>query len=115
MADNNSDYVGQIFNLANAFAVPFAQKIAGSGGTSEKTAQQRANDSLQEIANNARLNGSGPNDPNLALASAPTSLFDFINGKSAGSVKTQGGNAFSWALIVGLLVVGFVLLYKSKN
>jgi len=113
MADSNQ-YVAGLFNLANTFATPFAQNLS-KDLTSNATAQQTANANLKETIDYSRLNGSGPNDGAAAAESAPRSLFDFINGRNAGSTS---GNAVSggmnWILIVGVLFVGVFLLFKYR-
>lgn len=114
MADSNQ-YVAGLFNLANTFATPFAQNLA-KDLTSNQTAQQTANANLKETIDYSRLNGSGPNDPNLAAGSAPRSLFDFINGRAAGNTSTNsvGNSAFQWVVIVGLIGLGVFILLKNR-
>jgi hypothetical protein len=111
MDSTNQDYLGGLLTLANTFATPFAKKIAGDT-TSTKDAQSVANANLQDTIANAKLNGSGPNDTDLARASAPTSLFDFINGKSAGATGTAGNpsSMLPYLLIgVGVLAVLYAM------
>ena len=113
MADSNQ-YVSGLFNLANTFATPFAQNLA-KDLTSNQTAQQTANANLKEAINYSRLNGSGPNDAATAADSAPRSLFDFINGRNAGSTANNAvGGGINWILILGVLFVGFFLLLKNR-
>jgi len=113
MADSN-DYVSGLFNLANTFATPFAQKLA-TDITSTQSTQKTANQNLSEAIDYSRLNGSGPNDTRAAAQQAPTSLFDFINGRNAGTTTSnavQGGT--NWVLILGVLFVGVFLLLKYR-
>jgi hypothetical protein len=107
-----TDYVGQLFNLANAFATPFAQKLAGDpSGT--KTAEKTASANLRETIDNSRLNGSGPNDTSLATQQAPTSLFDFINGVTrTGDAKPQGNMMMAAIIVLGVAAIAFILFRR---
>ncbi len=89
MTENSGDnpIASQLFALGSAFAVPFVQKLAGQP-TGKLTTQTVNQDRLAEVADHSRLNGSGPSDPNMMLASAPTSLQGFINGGTTAAVAT---------------------------
>jgi hypothetical protein len=114
MADDSNQYVAGLFQLGNTFATSFAKNLANDV-TSNQTAQQTANANLRETIDYSRLNGSGPNDAATAADSAPRSLFDFINGRNAGSTtKNAVGGGVNWILIVGVIFAGVYLLLKNR-
>ena len=105
MDTDTNQILGGLFNLANTFATPFAKSLAADQ-TSTQDARKVANANLDEIVRNSTLNGSGPNDPNMASRSAPTNLFDFINGKGPG----QTGNAASPTNYMPFILIGVGVL-----
>lgn len=101
MAELNP-YVGALFNLANTFATPLAKSLVEDKQPTQSTSQV-ANATVNEIAQNARLNGSGPADPTMAVQSAPTTLQGFISGEGTDrQQETKQGFNIMWLVIAGL-------------
>lgn len=114
MASENST-LDNIFNLANKFAVPLVQNLAGEGAQQpQKIANSTSKDTLAEIISWAKLNGSGPADTTTAAQSAPTSIQDFINGTGGtGAVNAaKSGSGMMGIGMVLIIVLGAILIAR---
>lgn len=111
MAESGNTILSGLFQLANTWSAPLAQKVVYGG-------QATPNSIVAEKATWNSLNGSGANDTATA-AKAPQGFLDFMQGKNTGASDT-GATAASKAaagmsntskmLLIGgaLLVVAFI-------
>jgi hypothetical protein len=117
MAEEINPVVSKLFDLANTWSVPLQSRLSKS--PKSKAVKQHADKAVvMQSATHARLNGSGPSDPTLAVATAPTTIQGFIagsgppGGKSIGtpppetSADTNFFNRNAQAIWLGVIVVG---------
>lgn len=102
-----NDVLGGLLNFGRELATPFAQSlIYGKDQASEMAL-------TKERAGMERLNGSGPNNPDLAVEQSSKSWFDFLYGNPAARGNSPGGGGMPLPLMIvaalGLLVVFFAM------
>lgn len=104
MAEDSSNPLGQFLNIAQQFATPFAKTLAYGRDKDTESALTR------ERADMERLNGSGPTNPDLAVAQSSKSWFDFLYGNPAtrGTESGQPGSMLPLIILGGL---GLVLVF----
>lgn len=106
MAENDGSTTNTILGGLFALATPFAQTLAyGKENASELQL-------AQERAYYARLNGSGPNDPSAAVASA-FSIREWLFGRPA--TATAPATEGNWPMLVLLGALGIVAYYFFRR
>lgn len=114
MAEQINPYVSRLFDLANTFAVPMVQELAGDAPKATQSSTSAAASVLKERSDYALLNGSGPANPALANDSAPITLAGFISGGKGQTAKEVGTNYIAWvALIVAVVLLAMLPRWKS--
>ena len=107
MADDTSALVGKLFDLANTWSVPLVSQLANKkSGSGTQIADKSV---VNEVANNSRLNGSGPADPSASVMSSPTTLQSFISGNTMGNAVAKASN--SPMMFYGFIGLGIAVLY----
>jgi hypothetical protein len=110
-ASSTDSLFSSLIHDAFQFGVPLAQSVLNQQSTPAQLQAERLRD--------AALNGSGPNDPNLA-GQAPQGLLDFISGArvtgGSGGTNTSGlrsGPNYTMIGIVVLAVVAVIFILKK--
>lgn len=105
MAENTSNPLGAFLGIAQQFATPFAQSLVYGKSMDSEVAL------VKERADMERLNGSGPSNPDLAVAQSSKSFQDFLFG-SPENRGTVGGSNFGLLLMVGAAILAVVLFIR---
>lgn len=105
-----SNLLNNLFDLAKVWSAPLAQKIVYGG-------QAPTQPIVQETAQWAKLNGSGPNNTTEA-ARAPQGFLDFIRGINTGvsdtgatpTTKVAAGMSTQTLVIIGIAAAAVLFL-----
>jgi hypothetical protein len=105
MADNSTNLWDIVDTGFKAFAPIIQNKLSNVVGNGSQQVQDQINFS--------RINGAGPNNPNLSMNQSPRSVLDLILGSNNDAGQSTTGNISKWIMIAGLAIL-VVLVFRKR-